>query len=342
MKRKPVIAIIDSGLSSDFEEFNKIKGGVSFFIREDCIFRSDLYEDECGHGTNCAYIISKYCKDAILYIIKIIDATKGCNSVLLLNALEHLEKVKVDIINISLSVWGEDYKEEISQSMYRLKKQGKIIVSSVCNGKDISFPAEDGSCIGVRGKNFIDNVYCYNQKKQIQVLTNLSPEWAMGMKQNWNWFGGNSKAAAYISAVFGSILAETPSFETLEEIEEQFYRSSRKEAEMDQLEKKANLYLETNKQGKFDWNNSREKVIFLRIKSILGKYVSESDITINSVFWKESAFEIMDTHGLLQEIEQQLSIVIPMQSVKIENFINVKSLVWFINKIVENTSANIG
>ena len=70
MKVKPRIAIIDSGLDYNVEFVEDVVQGVSFYIENQSLYIDDTFNDECGHGTQCASVIKKYCPNALLYIVK--------------------------------------------------------------------------------------------------------------------------------------------------------------------------------------------------------------------------------------------------------------------------------
>lgn len=318
MKKQQIIAIIDSGISEKVYFFDKIIGGVSFFIKENSIFMSDNFNDECGHGTKCASIIQKYSPQAKLFIIKIIDYTEMCESVLLLQALEFLLDKDVDIINISLSVNSDIYKKEIHDVMERLYKQGKIINVSVRNGFETSFPANDQFCFGVKGYLSNNMGYSFDENKEIQILGNIIPEWVCGINERWEWFGGNSKTTAFISSIIANIL---------EKVENTSIESIIKELKKNQFYTKNKNLLTNNKNDEF-----KIKKMFENTKEILKKYIEEDNINIDTIIWQGRQFKIEDTYNLLKELENKLNINIEMNSITIYDFVNVRNLMTFLYK----------
>ena len=105
------IAVVDSGLNYEYRDKylkNKIIGGCSFIIENNAIFLiEDEYEGSNGHGTGCVSIINRCLEKARFYIIKISDYSGRTSSELLIEALRHLLKIDVDIINISLATSSE-------------------------------------------------------------------------------------------------------------------------------------------------------------------------------------------------------------------------------------------
>lgn len=317
MKKNPIIAIIDSGISEKVYFFDKIIGGVSFFIRDDFIFMNDNFNDECGHGTNCASIIQKYSPQTKLFIIKIIDKTEMCKSVLLLQALEFLLDKDVDIINISLSVNSAVYKKEIHSVMEKLYQQGKIINVSVRNGTDISFPANDEFCFGIKESLSNNTGYFFDENKEIQILGNMLPEWVCGINGKWEWFEGNSKATAFISSVIANILGE---------IENTSIENITKEL------KKNQFYIEDKKIFTNSENDEKKiNKMFETTKEILKKYIGE-EVNIDTIILQGKQFELEDTYNLLKDLENKLNMDIQMNDITIYDFTSVRNLMAFLCK----------
>ena len=197
------IGIVDSGLDKDSRLMKDVIGGVGFLIENDTLYITDEYDDECGHGTQCAQVIKNYCEMAELYIVKIVNKSGVCDSILLLQALEHLCEIDVDIINVSLSVANDNYREEFEKIIYKLHNQGKIINISVRNGCQISFPADISNCYGIVGKTMNDIQYEFNADQDIQISSSLYPLFVPTISGMSQWFGGNSKATAMMSGIMG-------------------------------------------------------------------------------------------------------------------------------------------
>lgn len=321
MIRNPIIAIIDSGIEYSVPFQRKILGGISFYIKNDNLYSSDDISDECGHGTNCAYIINKYCPNIMLYIIKIIDSTNKCSSLLLFEALKHLIRVDVDIINISLSVNGNSFADEISKVIAKLYSQGKYIIVSVENGAENSFPANNEKCLGVAGKIMKKNLYYFNRNSPIQIITDSTPEFSIGLKNKYNWFGSNSKATALMSSKVAELMIK--------------YKSSNKLQFLNVLKKhSANIDSSNDEFMKVPENielNKKEVEILKKVKSIFLKYMFNNNC---ETIFVEEGFNLKNSYEFINECEQILGIKINKDEIKIEYFYNFKTLIHYISSYI--------
>lgn len=206
---KPVIAIIDTGIDENVSYIKDVIEQYDFFVENKAVYISDGSPDKVGHGTKVASCIKKYCPSVLLYVINIYQQSNVTYSVLLLEALKYLLKVDVDIVNISLSVNGDLYVEEIQETLRELNAQGKIIVSAVKNGLQTSFPAETPDCIGVLGmENIPINTFQINENENIQIVTSRLPEEVEALDGMLELFGGNSKATACVSGSIAALMCE--------------------------------------------------------------------------------------------------------------------------------------
>lgn len=207
--KKPLIAVIDTGISADVSYRESIIGGVSFFIENHTIYMDTEYDDRIGHGTCVCSMIRRRCPNATFYIVKIYENMLITSSFLLLQALEHLLEIPVNFINLSLSVNSNLNTEQIRDVLYRLYKQGKIVIVSVKNRMEESFPANCEFCYGVKGVSDLnENAYFYQKQDNIQLKTNGSPEYVESINGRKEWFYGNSKAAAGASGLLAEIYSK--------------------------------------------------------------------------------------------------------------------------------------
>ncbi len=200
------IAVVDSGLNYEYRDKylkNKIIGGCSFIIENNAIFLiEDEYEGSNGHGTGCVSIINRCLEKARFYIIKISDYSGRTSSELLIEALRHLLKIDVDIINISLATSSEKDIVEMESICNQLYSQGKVIVASVSNDGEVSYPAYFKNVIGVDRDDFDDLLdYRYNPDKRVQAICDGYPELIPYTTKGI--LGGSSKASALFSAIIG-------------------------------------------------------------------------------------------------------------------------------------------
>lgn len=315
MKKKPIIAIIDSGIAKDVPFAKKIIGGIAFYIKANNLYCSDNIVDECGHGTKCASIIDKYASNAMLYIIKIVDKTSKCSSILLLEALKHLLFVDVSIINISLSVSNSCNTTDISAILKKLRLQEKIILASVKNRENMSFPANNNNVIGVKGKLMVNNTYNYDYTRIIEVVANATPIFTLSLRKRYEWFGGNSKATALMSA----------------EIANYFNK------EIDLDGNRVSRYLQQYSCDLFENNlnmcgivlTKKEKSLLKILKPIFSKYANEIDSGGEFVY-KKMDFNLEYTYELMLECEKKLGVKINMQELAVKDFYSFENLAHYI------------
>lgn len=207
LKYIPIVAVIDSGAAKNCSYKEDICGGISLWIEGNDLIMSDDYSDELGHGTQVCSTIKKVCPHALLYIVKIYKHKKITSSYLLLQALEHLLTVDVSLINISLSVASTTYVNEIDKVLHKLRKQNKVVISSVKNGQLSSYPACSKWSYGVLGVCDAEEVWYkyFPQDGIAEIMVSKSLELVESIDHEQKWFSGNSKATAYMTGVLAHI-----------------------------------------------------------------------------------------------------------------------------------------
>lgn len=189
------ICIVDSGIT-DTKDVGFI-GGINLVERE----KND-FKDYNGHGSMCLSTIKKIVPNFEYYVVKIFGQELRCSTFQLMEALSYLLNNDAQIINLSLSTTGLEYKKDIQNLCRQLSRQGKIVIASCDNRNSISIPAECRYVIGVRG-SLIGSIekYYFNRWKKIQCLADSTPILVRGLENQYSFFGGNSKAAACITGM---------------------------------------------------------------------------------------------------------------------------------------------
>jgi len=195
MYNTPKVVICDSGLSE-----NLLKKAHSIDI-------GCGINDENGHGSALTEIILKYGMSPDVTSIKILD--RNCQTTLefLYNALEKCTKINADIICLALSLDSEANIPELHDVIEYLHKQGKIIVSSLHNRAERSYPAIYSEVIGVRNTCFHDEEYpFFNIYSDIQCSFSAKPVIYGSLNENYSWITGSSLATgilvSHISSLF--------------------------------------------------------------------------------------------------------------------------------------------
>lgn len=163
------IAIVYSGIDYNKNVFNQfVVSGIRITRSiNGNIVKDDKINDENGHGTLSASVIYKECPNAFVHIIKIFEDNLEADIEILEVALEHILDIPIDIVNLSLAFPPNNRSKKLNEICKKIHKQGKVIISSVFNGKYISQPASFKSVIGVRGMLLNDeNTILFNSKKE--------------------------------------------------------------------------------------------------------------------------------------------------------------------------------
>lgn len=210
MNNRVKVAVVDTGVNRNHEYLKEnIIDGVEFKEDNDYILITDNFEDENGHGTHCASVIKKEYEDVDLYIVKILNKDGNTNIQILEEALKHLQNIDANIINLSLSVMKSELVKDLEVICETLKKQGKVIICSVANEFETSFPASFKSVIGVRG--FIlenENALWYNKTYGIQCIVDNNSYLSCDLNNNYKLFGKcNSYAAAKLTGKVAKIIS---------------------------------------------------------------------------------------------------------------------------------------
>lgn len=121
------VALIDNGILKEEIGRNSIIKEVNFSqIKEE-----NSEEEILGlHGTICASLIKEICPQVEFLDIKITNTQDKFSPWILLQALRWCEKERLDIINMSLGGVTQVAREEIQESIFRLRKKNVIIVAA--------------------------------------------------------------------------------------------------------------------------------------------------------------------------------------------------------------------
>lgn len=318
MIKNPIIAIIDSGVDNDIPFRDKIIGGISFYIKEETLCCNEDIKDDNGHGTKCIHVINGISSNSLIYVVKIIDESSKCSSFLLLEALKYLLYRNIDIVNISLSVNGCLYINQIDEIIESLNSQGKIIVVSVENGKETSYPANNKNTVGVKGRLMKENKIVCERQKEIQVIANSMPVLCLGLGGQYEWFGGNSKAAALVSAQISNFIT-------------QYGRHN--------LDKMINTLAEKSDNSMSDFPISTSKFILSEnetklmnlLMPVFSKYMCSYTVKSEDIIY-ELAFDMEYSSKLLDECEKKIGSLVNRNKIKFFDFYNIESLVHSIYK----------
>lgn len=219
MNRKVKIAILDTGIDRSHEYLkDNIIGGIGFNYDDKYILRTNNYDDDNGHGTACASVIKNEFLDVELFIVKILDKQGKANIQILEEALKYILNTNIRLINLSLSVMRSENVAGLYKVCEELTKKGKIIVSSLANGFEESYPAIFDNVIGVKGFILEDeNTFWYNRNENIQCIIDNNPYLSCHINNSYKLFGKcNSQATAKFTGKIAEILSNEPDISLIE------------------------------------------------------------------------------------------------------------------------------
>lgn len=322
MRKSPIVAIIDSGFTPFSEETINVLWGCSYQIVDGEICVDSTYDDGLGHGTQCVYVINKYCKDASYIIIKVIDDQGFGYSLLIYEALRRLCDVDVDVINVSLSIQCSDYEDEISAVLKELFHQGKIVNVAVANRSNSSFPACNPYCVGIRRKDDMNDEKWiqYDHESDIQISVNTFPEFLPTIDNRFEWFSGNSKSTAMVSGLMLKYLATNPRAEVQAILE--------------------NVCLNENPVKQSDAGkeiqNLRDMALFIKCYHIFVKHFHRP-VLPTTKFVTEREVAISSSYEMLLEIQNRTRIPICFSMLSYADMMNLGMLIHNLNRTKKDT-----
>lgn len=206
--KKIRVALLDSGIADELSDSVDIIGKKQFYYDyyEDKIVVNDIVKDYNGHGTSCVDTIISMFTEVEFYIVKMLGITGITDGNVFASALEFAGDLDVDIIAICSSFIDERHDDKIRLLCKKIHSQGKIIISAVQNGLEVSSPADYDGVIGVICGLMEDDTYCYDDSKKIQMQCSGNEVTARGCNGIYSAFQGNSRAAAVATAIVANLL----------------------------------------------------------------------------------------------------------------------------------------
>lgn len=204
------IVILDSGIDQAL-----MKNQPNILLKN---FTEEDDYDLNGHGTKTYSLIRQLSKkkNFQIKVIKVLNRDLECNYLNLKNALEFLERVDFDILNISLATECNKYFDDINNICHNLNSQGKTIVASHSNTNKLSYPASSKYVIGVLGEK-MNNWFDYNilHQDNKDVIADNTPVVCSTINGGYDLYSGNSKATACITSLLTYFKKDVKLFETL-------------------------------------------------------------------------------------------------------------------------------
>lgn len=327
------VAVVDTGIDigHDYLKSNII-GGVCFEPKDGYIVLSEDYEDQNGHGTSCASIIKKEFKDVEIFVVKALDHLGRTNIQILEESLRYLLRTDIKIINLSLSVMNSEFVKDLYKICEELKQEGKIVICSVANGFELSYPAQFDNVIGVRG--FIledeDSIW-YNNNYKIQAIVDNNSHLSCDINNSYKLFGKcNSQAAAKLTGIIANLLSENPNME-LEDINNKLKIICKKDRWTSSDLQSSKRY----PKFKNDEINKGEN-LYKEIESILKEQleikVSDNEVSDMNLFNSYIGLNNNNCFNIIRKIESKFKLKLDYLSISRYDFVSIHTLVSLVQK----------
>jgi hypothetical protein len=212
MNKTPIdIALIDSGVNTTHSHVGTVAGGVALALDSNgSLIIGDEFNDEIGHGTAIAGVISAGAPSARLHAIKIFREELNAAAPLLLAALEWAVERSMKIIHLSLGTEREENRKALAAICDAAKERNIVVVASARSADDGIIPASFDSVIGVYwDKECAEDSLIYYSDTPIEFGAYGLPRPLPGLPQEMN-FRGHSFAAARVTARAARLLERNP------------------------------------------------------------------------------------------------------------------------------------
>jgi hypothetical protein len=205
------IAVIDSGINRNHSHVRKVAGGHGYRINGNGqVELHPDFEDEIGHGTAIAGILSQKAPFADLYGIKIFRKELAASAYVLMIALKWAIEAKMKIIHLSLGTEVGAYREDFKALCRTAHDSGITILAAARSSQDQLIPAAFQTVIGVFwDRHCSKDMISYHPGERIEFGAYGWPREIPGMPQEMN-FRGNSFAVAHVTGRLAQIAEKYP------------------------------------------------------------------------------------------------------------------------------------
>jgi len=209
------VAVIDQGVDIHHNRLSKTElSGVNIHLAEDqSYYMQSSIEDDTGHGTSIAAIITKIIPEVGIFVIKLSSFKNRISEDLLCEGIEYaLNQNDIRIINISMGIATDMPSSRLYGLCQRAYKEEKIIVAAAYNYPGFScYPAHFESVYGV-STGLVSNKFEYKfQEGEINVFAKGTMQRVAVPGNKFKISSGTSLATAHFSGYLGKLLSENPS-----------------------------------------------------------------------------------------------------------------------------------
>lgn len=216
------VAVIDSGIDSSHEALRKKVIGAWKFTGDESE-KSQLpphtNNDDAGHGTAVAGIITKIAPNARILDFKVLSAGFAGSGKAMLKGLADAIDSEAKIINMSLACLNK-YRDELSGLLEEAYRKRKIIIASKRNipkPGDLGFPAELSACIAVDNQSF-DTPFLIRHTGEQPIEFAAHGENVLSARHGGGYYRltGTSFATPTVSGITALLLGKFPDLELFE------------------------------------------------------------------------------------------------------------------------------
>lgn len=327
------VAVVDTGVDTNHEYLkNNVVGGISFNSKDGYIITSEDYEDQNGHGTSCASIIKKEFEDVEIFAIKALDNLGRTNIQILEESLKYILGTDIKIVNLSLSVMESELVRDLYKICEDLKNEGKIIICSVANGFELSYPAQFDNVIGVRGFILEDEKSIwYNKNYEIQSIVDNNSYLSCDINNSYKLFGKcNSQAAAKLTGIIASLLNKDPDMR-LEDINQKLEKLCRK-TNWTMKDLQASKRYPEFKDDKIDKNSNLIKEVESILREELEIDVYKDELYDMSLFNSYIGLNNNNCFNVIKKVEKKFDINLEYMSISRYDFVSIYTLADLVQK----------
>ena len=209
MSSKVKVAVLDNGIKKNILQDTCV---TDIFISSDGTYKNvnnDMKLQIFQHGTNCALIIRKLCKDCQIGSVRVTNDEGKALIEKLRPAFEWCYQNDFRLVNLSLGTTHFQDRTAIRDIVNHYANKGMIIVAASANSTDKTYPASFSNVIGVSaGDKFEVDDDLLNQKG-IDFAAPSGHEIMMG-GSTVKLPNSNSYAAPYVTALIANLLIQEP------------------------------------------------------------------------------------------------------------------------------------
>lgn len=337
MNNRVKVAVLDTGIDKNHQYLkDNIIGGIAFKCAGEYIVLSDEYDDYHGHGTACSSIIKKEFEHVELFSIKALDDNGKTNIQILEESLKYILDTDIRLINLSLSVMNGEMIQDLYNICNELNSKGKIIVCSLANGFEESYPSIFNNVIGVKGFILEDeNSFWYNKNEKIQCIVDNNSYLTCDIHNSYKLFGkSNSQAAAKLTGKIARILSTNPNI-SLEDLHGKLELEAIKNNWSDKDLQASKRYPDF-KEELYERDNKHLIEIMNIVRSVL--YIDKQDNQLYEygLFSKSVGLNNDKCFDVIKLIEEKFNISLDYMNISRYDFTSIYTLTELVEKNLDN------